>query len=223
MRRKSPERPDVGRGEVGAFQALEPGPGSRSDVREAGEDTEGARREAQDLEEAQQASRIRETTDEERDNPMQTSGRRVCGERLELGQGDGENPGWDSTAVYSQERERWGPWLWRHQEGKGVNALQRRSQQDLLMDRKRGQGREGSRTTPRSQPEQREGQRCCWRGRRRPREMGRQWGVTPSVGHGDTHALSRRPGGNATWVPGAHGQVPGAGRKGAWSARDCPS
>lgn len=53
----------MGRGEVGAFQALEPGPGSRSDVREAGEDTEGARREAQDLEEAQQASRIRETTE----------------------------------------------------------------------------------------------------------------------------------------------------------------
>lgn len=32
-------------------------------MREAGEDTEGARREAQDLEEAQQASRIRETTE----------------------------------------------------------------------------------------------------------------------------------------------------------------
>lgn len=71
-------------------------------MREAGEDTEGARREAQDLEEAQQASRIRETTDEERDDPMQTSGRRVCGERPELGQGDGETPG--GTALPSTAR-----------------------------------------------------------------------------------------------------------------------
>lgn len=52
---------------------------------------------------------------------------------------------------------------------------------------------------------------------------GQQWGVVPSVGRGETHTLSGRPGRNATRVHGAQGQVRGASCKGAWPAQDCHS
>lgn len=217
----------MGRGEVGAFQALEP-------ARAA-----GATRERQE-------KRLRERG-ERRRTLKRHSKRLVFGKQLtrdakvrckllkdgsaenarKRGRNDSENPG--GTALPSTaRRERTvgtvAPAATGKERGERASEAESAGPSDGLKKRTRegrAQGRHpgpslSSRKDSGAGGEDGEGHER-WAGR------GQQWRVTPSVGCSETHALSGRQGGNAMRVLGAQGQVRGAGCKGAWSAQDCPS